>query len=102
MSSNYPGVKFVSAVWRLEEKFENWSSFAYVLHTTAKTGHFASWIGQERLRNVQRRKMHVQSHCIFIVKQANFLRSPRPRRRDCLCSLKLPIVSVDSETLKSF
>ena len=36
MCSNYPGIKLEPALGRLEDKIEHLSSYAYVVHTTAK------------------------------------------------------------------
>ena len=36
MCANYPGIKIVQAVWRLEEHNENLLSCTKVVHTTAK------------------------------------------------------------------
>jgi len=113
MSCNYPGIKLEPALQKYDDKTEHLSSYAHVVHTTAKQvhvvertrtsskcqkmkparakrakimvfivkyanlwgfccsrrrgclsspiGHFTSWKERERLRDVQKWKMHVQS-----------------------------------------
>ena len=60
--TNYLGVKFGWAVWRTEKK--NWKIVAkYSSHPhNYKTGNFTSY-GRERLRNVQKWKMHTCKAC---------------------------------------
>ena len=43
----------------METENENLSSNAHVFHTTIPTGDFASSIGRELLRNVEKLKTHV-------------------------------------------
>ena len=60
MSFNYLGVKLEPLLQKLENKFEHLSSYAHVVHTTAI--HVISRRRKrERLQNVQKWKMHVQS-----------------------------------------
>ena len=69
-------------------KIEHLSLYAHVVHKTAKTGHFTLREEQERLRNVLKWKMPVQSvqnHCFH----CQNLWGSGCRRRHCL--LKLPV-----------
>ena len=59
MCFNYPGIKLEPTVYRYEDKTIVIKCSRRPHH--CKTGHSTSWKQQERLRNVQKWKMHVQS-----------------------------------------
>ena len=70
MCSNYPGIKLEPALGTWEDKIGHLSSYAHVVHTTAKQVISRRRIKErERRQNVKRRKMHVQSvqnHCFSL------------------------------------
>ena len=58
MCSNYPGIKLESALGTLEGKIEHLSSFAHVVHTTAKQA-----ISRHRTENENVFKMSKDENC---------------------------------------
>ena len=89
MCSNYPGIKLKPALGTWAVKIEHLLSCSRC-PINCKTGHFTSKKERERLQNVKRWKMHVQSVqkiLFFIVKYANLWVFCYRRRRDCLSSL---------------
>ena len=89
MCSSYPGIKLKPALGTWAVKIEHLLSCSRC-PLNCKTGHFTSKKERERLQNVKRWKMHVQSVqkiLFFIVKYANLWVFCYRRRRDCLSSL---------------
>ena len=67
MCSNQPGIKLEPVPQRLEDKIEHVSSYAHVVHTTAKqVSSRTLWKEQERLQSVQKVKMRAQNYCFSL------------------------------------
>ena len=64
MRSNYPWIKLIRVVWRLEEKVENLPSSAYAIHRSTKHG---------RENSVYKNERH--SPKVYFVKNSNLRRS---------------------------
>ena len=86
MCSNYPEIKLEPALGTLEEKIEHLSSYADVVHTTAK-----QVISRRRknenvfkMKNARAKRAKI---LFFIVKYANLWCFCCRRRRGCLSSL---------------
>ena len=61
MCFNNPGIKLEPALRGYEEKIEHLSSYAHRRPHNCKTSHFTSWKERERLQNVKKLRVHVQS-----------------------------------------
>ena len=89
MCSNYPGIKLEPALGTKEDKIEHFSSYAHVVHTTAKQ------VISRRRKNENVSKMSKMKNArakrakilFFIVKYANLWGFCCRRRRGCLSSL---------------
>ena len=93
MCSYYPGIKLEPALGTWEDKIEPLSSYAHVVHTTAKQVIHVV----ERTRNSAKcqkvksaRVKHANEILFFIVKYANLWGFCCRRRRGCLSSLLKP------------
>ena len=87
MCSNYPIIKLEPALGALEDKIEHLSSYAHVVHTTAKQ------VISRRRKNENVYKMSKNARAkrakilFFIVNYANLCGFCCRRRRGCLSSL---------------
>ena len=92
MCSNYPGVKLEPALGTLENKIEHLSSYAYVVHTTAKQVISRRRKNEnvfkcQKMKNARAKRAKI---LFFIVKYANLWGFCCRRRRGCLSSLVAP------------
>ena len=90
MRSNHPGIKLEPALGTQEDKIEHLSSYAHVVHTTAKQVISRRRKNENVFKMSKDEKMHVQSvqkYCFFIVKYANLWGFCCLRRRGFLSSL---------------
>ena len=89
MCSHYPGIKLEPALGTLEDKIEHLSSYAHVVHTTAKQ------VISRRGKNENVYKMSKNEKCtckackntVFHCNYANLSGFCCRRRRGCLSSL---------------
>ena len=90
MCSGYPGIKLEPALGTQEDKIEHLSSYAHVVHSTAKQAILGRRKNDNVLKNVKRLEMHVQraqKYCFSFVKYPNLSGFCCRRRRGCLSSL---------------
>ena len=76
---NYPGIKLEPALGTLEDKIEHLSSYAHVVHTTAK-----QVISRHKMKNARAKRAKIM---FFIVKYANLWGFCCRRPHGCLSSL---------------
>ena len=89
MCSNYPGIKLEPALGTLEDKIEPLSSYAHVVHTTAKLVISRRRKNENVFKMSKKWKARAKRAKIlfFIVKYANLWGFCCRRRRGCLSSL---------------
>ena len=87
MCSNYPGIKLEPALGTQEDKIEHLSSYAHVVHTTAKqviSRRRKNEIVCQKMKNAHAKRAKI---LFFIVKYANLWGFCCRRRSGCLGSL---------------
>ena len=90
MSSNYPAIKLEPALFIYQDKIEHLSSYAHVVHTTAKQvisrrrENVNVLAKCQKMTNARARRAKI---LFFIVKYANLWRSRCCRSRGCVSSL---------------
>ena len=90
MCSSYPGIKLEPALGTKEDEIEHLSSYAHVVHTTAKLVISRRRKNENVFRMSKGEKMHLQKGAkilFFIGKYANLWGFCCPCRRGCLRSL---------------